>query len=101
MTMTRREQIEEAADHYIDIELAGIPIDEVHCESVFIQGAEWADKNPAEPSRSANIRNKIIKRLEAQLTIAVEALTKIEPKPPGCDAAWFAKEALGKIEAIK
>lgn len=37
---------------------------------------------------------------QEKLKVAIEALERIEPQPPGCDAAWYAKEALEKIKAL-
>lgn len=37
---------------------------------------------------------------QEKLKVAVEALEKIVPRPPGCDAAWYAEEALEKIKAL-
>lgn len=92
--MTRKEQIEKAAIMFFTHGTGLTPA------QVFIRGAEWADKNPAEYSAFEQARNKLIENIRCQLAVAVGALKECANDTPthyGCIAC---SGAIARIESM-
>ena len=68
--MIRKEQIEAAAKEYANRNYSAMVQVMSHGNS-FLDGAEWADKNPSDLKWATG---EVYKQLQAQLAIAVEAL---------------------------